>query len=165
MRGGFTSSSGRKSRPISDSFETKKDILLKNVNGSNAINKSAYFYCMIKKLMETKTGPLVFGIIANSMYSVLNNSKENLPYVLKESSLKTATTPLSDLTKTITQSYHLLTNDAFSFSDLFIIDKKGIIQYYKINNLLCGRSINELLRILQSIQYVKENTGQACPVD
>jgi len=31
--------------------------------------------------------------------------------------------------------------------------------------LLCGRNINELLRILESIQYVKENPGQACPVN
>jgi peroxiredoxin (alkyl hydroperoxide reductase subunit C) len=40
-----------------------------------------------------------------------------------------------------------------------------LIQYYNVNNLLCGRSINEILRILKSIQYVKENPGQACPVD
>jgi alkyl hydroperoxide reductase subunit AhpC len=30
---------------------------------------------------------------------------------------------------------------------------------------LCGRSINELLRILKSIQYIKENPGHVCPVD
>jgi peroxiredoxin (alkyl hydroperoxide reductase subunit C) len=72
---------------------------------------------------------------------------------------------ISDLTKTITNNYHLLTEDGLSFPGLFIIDKEGIIQYYTVNNLLCGRSVNELLRILQSIQYVKENPGQACPVD
>lgn len=72
---------------------------------------------------------------------------------------------ISDLTQTITNSYHLLTDDGLSFPGLFIIDKEGIIQYYTVNNLLCGRSVNELLRILQSIQYVKENPGQACPVD
>jgi peroxiredoxin (alkyl hydroperoxide reductase subunit C) len=61
--------------------------------------------------------------------------------------------------------YKLLTNDGLSFPGLFIIDKEGIIQYYTVNNLLCGRSINELLRILKSIQYIKENPGQACPAD
>jgi peroxiredoxin (alkyl hydroperoxide reductase subunit C) len=40
-------------------------------------------------------------------------------------------------------------------SGVFIIDKEGIIQYYTVNNLLCGRSVDELLRILQSIQYIK----------
>jgi len=72
---------------------------------------------------------------------------------------------ISDLTQTITSNYHLLTDDGLSFPGVFIIDKEGIIQYYTVNNLLCGRSVNELLRILQSIQYVKENPGQACPVD
>ena len=51
------------------------------------------------------------------------------------------------------------------FTGLFIIDKEGVIQYYTVNNLLCGRSVNELLRILESIQYIKEHPGQACPVD
>ena len=48
---------------------------------------------------------------------------------------------------------------------LFIIDKEGVIQYYNVNNLLCGRSINEILRILKAIQYIKDNPGHACPVD
>lgn len=72
---------------------------------------------------------------------------------------------ISDLNQTITSKYKLLTSDGFALPGLFIIDKEGIIQYYTVNNLLCGRSINELLRILQSIQYIKENPGQACPVD
>lgn len=72
---------------------------------------------------------------------------------------------ISDLNQSITRKYKLLTNDGLAFPGLFIIDKEGIIQYYTVTNLLCGRSINELLRILKSIQYVKENPGQACPVD
>ena len=72
---------------------------------------------------------------------------------------------VSDLNQTITNKYRLLTHDGLSFPGVFIIDKEGIIQYYTVNNLLCGRSINELLRILKSIQYIKENPGHACPVD
>lgn len=72
---------------------------------------------------------------------------------------------VSDLNQTISKKYHLLTNDGLSFPGIFIIDKEGIIQYYTVNNLLCGRNIDELLRVLQSIQYIKENPGQACPVD
>jgi peroxiredoxin (alkyl hydroperoxide reductase subunit C) len=72
---------------------------------------------------------------------------------------------ISDLNQSITRKYQLLTNDGLAVPGLFIIDKEGIIQYYTVNNLLCGRSINELLRILKSIQYIKENPGQACPVD
>ena len=72
---------------------------------------------------------------------------------------------VSDLNRIITKKYKLLKDDGFAFPGLFIVDKEGIIQYYMVNNLLCGRSVNELLRILQSIQYMKENPGQACPMD
>ena len=72
---------------------------------------------------------------------------------------------VSDLNQTITRKYNLLTHDGLSFPGIFIIDKEGIIQYYTVNNLLCGRNIDELLRVLKSIQYIKENPGQACPVD
>jgi len=72
---------------------------------------------------------------------------------------------VSDLNQNITSKYQLLTQDGFALPGLFIIDKEGLIQYHTVNNLLCGRSINELLRILRSIQYIKENPGHACPVD
>ena len=72
---------------------------------------------------------------------------------------------ISDLNQTITTKYRLLTPEGLALPGVFIIDKEGIIQYYTVNNLLFGRSINELLRILQSVQYVKENPGQVCPVD
>jgi peroxiredoxin (alkyl hydroperoxide reductase subunit C) len=72
---------------------------------------------------------------------------------------------ISDLTQTITKDYKLLTEEGLALPGVFIIDKEGIIQYYTVNNLLCGRSINELLRILESIQYVKKNPGQACPAN
>ena len=72
---------------------------------------------------------------------------------------------ISDLNQTITNKYCLLTTDGLALPGVFIIDKEGIIQYYTVNNLLCGRSVDELLRILQSIQYIKDNPGQVCPVD
>jgi peroxiredoxin 2/4 len=72
---------------------------------------------------------------------------------------------ISDSTRAITSKYGLLTHDGLSFPGVFIIDKEGIIQYYTVNNLLCGRSVDELIRILQSIQYVKDNPGQVCQVD
>ena len=93
----------------------------------------------------------------------------HLRYLLsdrEEGGLANLAYPLvSDLTRSITNDYRLLTDDGLAFPGLFIIDKEGLLQYYSVNNLLCGRSINELLRILESIQYVKKNPGQACPVD
>jgi len=93
----------------------------------------------------------------------------HLRYLLsdrEEGGLANLAYPLvSDVTQSITNDYKLLTDDGLALPGLFIIDKEGILQYYTVNNLLCGRSINELLRILESIQYVKKNPGQACPVD
>ena len=84
----------------------------------------------------------------------------------KEGGLANLNYPLiSDLSQNITKDYKLLTTEGLSLPGVFIVDKDGIIQYYTVNNLLCGRSINEILRILESIQYVKEHPGQACPVD
>ena len=48
------------------------------------------------------------------------------------------------------------------FQEYLIIDKEDIIQYYTFNNLLCGKSIDKLLRILELIQ---ENPDQTCSVN
>lgn len=72
---------------------------------------------------------------------------------------------ISDLSQTITKDYKLLTEEGLALPGVFIIDKEGIIQYYNVNNFLCSQSISELIRILESIQYVKKNPGQACPVN
>ena len=72
---------------------------------------------------------------------------------------------ISDLNQSITRDYKLLTEEGLALPGVFIIDKEGIIQYYTVNNLLCSRSVNELLRIIESLQYVKKNPGQACPVN
>lgn len=70
-----------------------------------------------------------------------------------------------DSNQKITNKSKLLTNDGLAFPGLFIIDKEDIIQYYTVNKLLSGRSLNELLCTSQSIQHIKENPGQVCPVD
>jgi peroxiredoxin (alkyl hydroperoxide reductase subunit C) len=84
----------------------------------------------------------------------------------KEGGLANLNYPLiSDLSQTISRDYRLLTEEGLTLPGVFIIDKEGIIQYYTVNNLLCSRNINELIRILESIQYVKKNPGQACPAN
>jgi len=49
---------------------------------------------------------------------------------------------VSNLNHSIPRKSNMLTTQTFAFPGLFIIDKEDIIQYYTINNLLCGRSIN-----------------------
>ena len=95
-----------------------------------------------------KLSTQILGISVDSPFS-------HLHYLLSEPGVEYPL--ISDGNKSIIKNYKLLTDDGFAFPGLYIIDKEGIIQYYTVNNLLCGRNINEVLRILQSIQYVKEN--------
>jgi peroxiredoxin (alkyl hydroperoxide reductase subunit C) len=109
-----------------------------------------------------KLSTQILAISIDSPFSHLRSLLSNRD----EGGLENLNYPLiSDLTQKITSNYKLLTEDGLAFPGLFIIDKEGIIQYYTVNNLLCGRSIDELLRILKSIQYVKDHPGQVCPVN
>nr|YP_009496143.1 hypothetical protein ycf42 [Plagiogrammopsis vanheurckii]AWT38583.1 hypothetical protein ycf42 [Plagiogrammopsis vanheurckii] len=109
-----------------------------------------------------KLSTQILAISVDSPFSHLRNLLSHR----EEGGLENLNYPLvSDLTQTITSDYQLLSEEGLAFPGLFIIDKEGIIQYYNVNNLLCGRNVNELLRILECIQYVKENPGQACPAN
>nr|YP_009295764.1 thiol-specific antioxidant protein [Schimmelmannia schousboei]AOM64699.1 thiol-specific antioxidant protein [Schimmelmannia schousboei] len=72
---------------------------------------------------------------------------------------------VSDLTKTISSSYNVLTEQGKALRGLFVIDKEGFIQYSVINNLDFGRSVDETLRVLQAIQYVQTHPDEVCPAN
>jgi peroxiredoxin (alkyl hydroperoxide reductase subunit C) len=72
---------------------------------------------------------------------------------------------ISDLTKSISGSYNVLTQQGKALRGLFIIDKEGLIQYSVVNNLDFGRSIDETLRTLQAIQYVQSHPDEVCPAN
>ena len=72
---------------------------------------------------------------------------------------------VSDLTKSISSSYNVLTNQGKALRGLFIIDRQGLIQHSVVNNLDFGRSIDETLRTLQAIQYVQSHPDEVCPAN
>nr|YP_009312908.1 2-Cys peroxiredoxin [Helminthora furcellata]SCW21162.1 2-Cys peroxiredoxin [Helminthora furcellata]SCW24022.1 2-Cys peroxiredoxin [Helminthora furcellata] len=72
---------------------------------------------------------------------------------------------VSDLKKSISKSYNVLSDDGVALRGLFIIDKEGIIQHSLVNNLAFGRSVDETYRTLQAIQYVQSNPDEVCPAD
>ncbi len=72
---------------------------------------------------------------------------------------------VSDLKKTISSAYNVLTEDGFALRGLFIIDPQGIIQHSTINNLAVGRSVDETLRTLKAFQHVQSHSDEVCPVD
>lgn len=72
---------------------------------------------------------------------------------------------ISDLTKQISFSYNILTDEGKALRGLFILDKEGIIQHSLVNNLDVGRSVDETLRLLKAIQYVENNPDEVCPAN
>uniref|UniRef100_H2Y9R2 Thioredoxin-dependent peroxide reductase, mitochondrial n=1 Tax=Ciona savignyi TaxID=51511 RepID=H2Y9R2_CIOSA len=70
---------------------------------------------------------------------------------------------LSDLTKSVSKDYGVLLEKAgIALRGLFIIDDKGTIWHASVNDLPVGRSVDEVLRLVQAFQFVDKH-GEVCP--
>ena len=98
---------------------------------------------------------------------------------LKEGGIKGVTYPLvADLAKTISENYDVLAGSyeyteegeaSFvgtpqSYRGLFLIDKSGIVRHQVVNDMPLGRSVDEVLRMVDALQYFEEN-GEVCPAN
>jgi peroxiredoxin (alkyl hydroperoxide reductase subunit C) len=71
---------------------------------------------------------------------------------------------ISDLNKTVAQDYDVLLPAGMALRASFVIDKAGIVQIQHVNNLDIGRSIDEVYRGLQALQFTEEH-GEVCPAN
>jgi peroxiredoxin (alkyl hydroperoxide reductase subunit C) len=72
---------------------------------------------------------------------------------------------VSDLTKSIASAYHVLKEDeGIAYRGLFILDKEGVIRHQLVNDLPLGRSIDEVLRLLDALIFC-ETSGDVCPAN
>ena len=71
---------------------------------------------------------------------------------------------VADITKSISRDYGVLFSEAVALSGLFLIDKEGIIRHETINDLPLGRNVDEVLRMLDALQYVEKH-GEVCPAN
>ena len=72
---------------------------------------------------------------------------------------------LSDDDKSICRSYGVLDEDAgVAFRGLFLLDKENVVQSVVVNNMSLGRNIDEVLRLIDALQFV-ETHGQVCPAN
>lgn len=75
---------------------------------------------------------------------------------------------IADLTKSISRAYGVLIEDealgdaGVSYRATFIIDPKGIVRAVQVNDLPVGRSVDEVLRLVQAFQYTDVH-GEVCP--
>jgi peroxiredoxin (alkyl hydroperoxide reductase subunit C) len=51
-----------------------------------------------------------------------------------------------------------------AYRGLFLIDKEGVVRHQIVNDMPLGRSIEEVLRLVDALQYSEEH-GEVCPAN
>ncbi len=70
---------------------------------------------------------------------------------------------VADVSHAITQAYGIEhPNEYIALRASFLIDRNGIVQHQVINNLDLGRNVDEMLRMIDALQY-SEKHGEVCP--
>ncbi|RKZ35139.1 MAG: peroxiredoxin [Gammaproteobacteria bacterium] len=69
---------------------------------------------------------------------------------------------VADITKNIARDFDVLINDAVALRGSFLIDKDGVVRHQVVNDLPLGRNIDEMLRMVDSLQFTEEH-GEVCP--
>lgn len=69
---------------------------------------------------------------------------------------------VSDLTKNASELYNILLEDGISLRGTFIMDENFIVRHLSVNDLPIGRNVDEVLRIIDAIDY-HEKHGEVCP--
>ncbi len=69
---------------------------------------------------------------------------------------------VSDITHAITRAYGVEHPDGVALRASFLIDKDGIVQHQVVNNLPLGREVDEMLRMVDAMQF-HEEYGEVCP--
>lgn len=67
---------------------------------------------------------------------------------------------IADTTQQISRDYQVLNDEGASERGLFIIDPDGIVRYVLVSAGSVGRSVKEVLRVLEALQ-----SGELCPVE
>ncbi len=72
-------------------------------------------------------------------------------------------TLVADMTHNICKSYDVETPDgAVAFRGAFLIDRNGVVRHQVVNDLPLGRNIDEMLRMVDALQFFEEH-GEVCP--
>ena len=70
---------------------------------------------------------------------------------------------VADVKREIIKTYGIEHPDAgVAMRASFLIDKEGIVQHQVVNNLPLGRNMDEMLRVIDALQFAEEY-GEVCP--
>ncbi len=70
----------------------------------------------------------------------------------------------ADTKHEIAQAYDVESAGGVAFRGAFIIDQHGVVRSQIVNDLPLGRSMDEILRIFDALQFTEEN-GEVCPAN
>ncbi len=68
----------------------------------------------------------------------------------------------ADINHDICRAYDVESAGGVAFRGVFIIDKEGVVQSQIINNLPLGRNFDEVIRLVEALQFHEEH-GEVCP--
>ncbi len=71
-------------------------------------------------------------------------------------------TMVADISHEIARAYDVESAGGVAFRGAFLIDKKGVVRSQIINDLPLGRNIDEIIRLVEALQFTEEN-GEVCP--
>jgi peroxiredoxin 2/4 len=71
-------------------------------------------------------------------------------------------TMVADLTQQVARDYDVQTDGGVAYRGAFLIDPQGIVRSQIVNDLPLGRNIDELLRLVDALQFHAEH-GDVCP--
>jgi len=102
----------------------------------------------------------VVGVSIDSHFT--HNAWRNTP--VKEGGIGAVGYPLvADMTHNICKAYDVETPDgAVAFRGSFLIDRAGVVRHQVVNDLPLGRNIDEMLRMVDALQFTEEH-GEVCP--
>lgn len=69
---------------------------------------------------------------------------------------------VADIQHDLTRAYDVESGGGMALRGSFLIDKNGVVQHQVINNLPLGRDIDEMLRVVDALQFT-ETYGEVCP--
>ncbi|TKW60764.1 MAG: peroxiredoxin [Blastochloris viridis] len=69
---------------------------------------------------------------------------------------------LSDFCRDLSDPLGILNEDGVTYRASYLLDKEGKIRHFVVNDLPLGRSVNEMLRMVDALAFFEEN-GQVCP--
>jgi peroxiredoxin (alkyl hydroperoxide reductase subunit C) len=71
-------------------------------------------------------------------------------------------TLVADIKHEICKAYDVEAAGGVAFRGSFLIDKAGIVRHQIVNDLPLGRDIDEMLRMVDALQFNEEH-GEVCP--